>query len=65
MSFPSRERGLKFYLKLVNLNTVVVVPFAGTWIEILSLKGADGGKGSFPSRERGLKCRYRTDGSKI
>ena len=34
MSLPSRERGLKFLLLLVNRHKFSVAPFAGAWIEI-------------------------------
>ena len=34
LSFPTRERGLKFTKKLAGLFETMVVPHAGTWIEI-------------------------------
>ena len=78
MSFPSRERGLKFIRQMhisqrlcrsprgnVDWNsgalekayeTGIVVPLAGTWIEIPRQLLLPGSGSSFPSRERGLKC---------
>ena len=35
LSFPSRERGLKLAKDYTDLEESIVVPFAGTWIEIL------------------------------
>ena len=55
-SFPSRERGLKLTGFLRNLLQLLVVPFAGTWIETWLLEeNVTLYQGSFPSRERGLK----------
>ena len=34
MSFPTRERGLKYALFPTNQIYITVVPHAGTWIEI-------------------------------
>ena len=34
MSFPTRERGLKFVKQCTHLSYLHVVPHAGTWIEI-------------------------------
>ena len=34
MSFPTRERGLKFNLLAISMPFSPVVPHAGTWIEI-------------------------------
>ena len=36
-SFPSRERGLKYGDPEIRRITIIVVPFAGTWIEIVQL----------------------------
>ena len=33
MSFPTRERGLKHALSCLAYHPIVVVPYAGTWIE--------------------------------
>ena len=54
MSFPLRERGLKFSLTQLVISDIVV-PLAGTWIEIQPWNHRGGGKRSFPLRERGLK----------
>ena len=55
-SFPSRERGLKFCSGRLYCRANRVVPFAGTWIEILRIDMEPSKVGwSFPSRERGLK----------
>jgi len=35
MSFPSRERGLKWLCIRINFAPCTVVPLAGTWIEII------------------------------
>ena len=58
MSFPLRERGLKFSLTQLVISDIVV-PLAGTWIEIQPWNHRGGGKRSFPLRERGLKFMYR------
>ena len=56
MSFPSRERGLKHELFCISCNVIVVVPFAGTWIETVNVTYlVQLNNMSFPSRERGLK----------
>ena len=36
MSFPTRERGLKFPCIAVFMVVVAVVPHAGTWIEMIA-----------------------------
>ena len=33
MSFPTRERGLKLGLNIQERDAMMVVPYAGTWIE--------------------------------
>ena len=39
LSLPSRERGLKSVDVPADAPEVVVAPFAGAWIEILTFKG--------------------------
>ena len=34
MSFPTRERGLKFETSMFSFEPFIVVPHAGTWIEM-------------------------------
>ena len=36
-SLPSRERGLKYYVRERNVRHRVVAPLAGAWIEMISL----------------------------
>ena len=55
MSFPTRERGLKFSICLSNFCSTIVVPHAGTWIEIRQFPPLLYLVVSFPTRERGLK----------
>ena len=54
-SFPTRERGLKSEDSMNRVNEIVVVPHAGTWIEIQWKIWLEMLFGSFPTRERGLK----------
>ena len=54
-SFPTRERGLKFRPSVIPTSRVIVVPHAGTWIEIFRTPPYHPYTGSFPTRERGLK----------
>ena len=56
MSFPTRERGLKFPYDITIVDRQIVVPHAGTWIEILETSLKLHFFPSFPTRERGLKC---------
>ena len=37
VSFPTRERGLKFIIRTMDQALHIVVPHAGTWIEIEKL----------------------------
>ena len=57
LSFPTRERGLKFLgWNKDNVELYSVVPHAGTWIEIpVSSNSIPAALVSFPTRERGLK----------
>ena len=55
MSFPTRERGLKFHKCKDVPKNHLVVPHEGTWIEIEKKETAAKSKESFPTRERGLK----------
>ena len=56
MSLPSRERGLKFYSKIINDHLSRVAPLAGAWIEISFGSSLQSTRfASLPSRERGLK----------
>ena len=59
LSFPTRERGLKFPAFTVVDIVHEVVPHAGTWIEIKinAIAPANPSK-SFPTRERGLKYEF-------
>ena len=54
-SFPTRERGLKYSLQSWDTDRGMVVPHAGTWIEIASARRRTERSASFPTRERGLK----------
>ena len=56
LSFPTRERGLKSYMRKSGLLGYSVVPHAGTWIEIND-EDLEWNRAieSFPTRERGLK----------
>ena len=54
-SFPTRERGLKSVFPTVTTTAKVVVPHAGTWIEMAIYAEMLGFVRSFPTRERGLK----------
>ena len=55
LSFPTRERGLKYLSCEGGLLQHSVVPHAGTWIEISFRIELHCRKSSFPTRERGLK----------
>ena len=60
-SLPSRERGLKYPVTVLDIFETDVAPFAGAWIEICNrqiLKTKT--ERSLPSRERGLKCYLET-----
>ena len=55
-SFPTRERGLKYWTIMSVIYAHVVVPHAGTWIEIEKIENKNKiTDKSFPTRERGLK----------
>ena len=57
-SFPTRERGLKHRVCLRRCSVILVVPYAGTWIETdCGLRCFSVAVLSFPTRERGLKHR--------
>ena len=59
-SLPSRERGLKYYIRLRRRIPRAVAPLAGARIEIDDFGDSELCEESLPSRERGLKCRsYR------
>ena len=55
MSLPTRERGLKYSLYLLNLVNASVAPYAGAWIEIPIPSSYLPQAPSLPTRERGLK----------
>ena len=55
MSLPSRERGLKPLILRTFRTSPGVAPFAGAWIETLSVNTNSLSDLSLPSRERGLK----------
>ena len=44
MSFPTRERGLKYVCSGQNCNTAKVVPHEGTWIEIIRYSAWEGSR---------------------
>ena len=54
-SLPSRERGLKSVYNKLYESSLLVAPFAGAWIEIVSPAAVCILTKSLPSRERGLK----------
>ena len=56
-SFPTRERGLKYYVIPHLVYEPCVVPHAGTWIEIQLIMLIVNENESFPTRERGLKSK--------
>ena len=55
VSFPTRERGLKSDWFKQEHKQKLVVPHAGTWIEIKEKQTDSELMLSFPTRERGLK----------
>ena len=55
LSLPSRERGLKSVYNKLYESSLLVAPFAGAWIEIVSPAAVCILTKSLPSRERGLK----------
>ena len=55
LSFPTRERGLKWVVNLIQTADFLVVPHAGTWIEMPKACICLIASMSFPTRERGLK----------
>ena len=58
LSFPTRERGLKYSMRENDHCLDLVVPHEGTWIEISSSEQFHFVLLSFPTRERGLKYGY-------
>ena len=62
LTFPTRERGLKFEFFIFFKEFRIVVPHEGTWIEIHYPHGLCRLFPSFPTRERGLKsAQYGTN----
>ena len=55
VSLPSRERGLKSYMRMMYLGGITVAPLTGAWIEIEENGCKEKAQWSLPSRERGLK----------
>ena len=55
MSLPSRECGLKYVQRVIDIAVVCVTPFAGVWIEIVVSWDKVPIFSSLPSRECGLK----------
>ena len=47
VSLPSRERGLKFILKIFTIDIANVAPFTGAWIEMKNK----------PKRRKMMECR--------
>ncbi|WP_404351941.1 hypothetical protein [Caproicibacterium sp. XB2] len=58
-SLPTRERGLKYSLRLAIPLPPSVAPYTGAWIEIFVAKSIAEGFQSLPTRERGLKSPIR------
>ena len=59
MSLPSWERGLKLHNLYQSLQSILVAPLVGAWIEIHTNPSPRKNTVSLPSWERGLKCKLK------